>query len=183
MSVPAEIKAQTEAKLAYYLSVAHSHYPNHKLVSPKLSFDKSTQRAGAFCTKTNTLFLSEYFMDPRQGHVDEMLDVTLPHEIAHWLDYSVNGTSYSRGGRRQLHGPKWRSIMRNVFNLPPEVTHRMELRYEFCPKIKKRESVKFSYSCNCDELHMITKYKHNKILNGSHYRCVRCKSRIQQTKG
>ena len=52
----------------------------------------------------------------------EILTVILPHELAHQVDYNLNGWY----ARKKHHGPEWCAIM-GAYGLPPEPYHRMEL--------------------------------------------------------
>ena len=53
---------------------------------------------------------------------DEMLQVTLPHELAHQIDYDLNGWKY----RAKHHRDSWKIIMVKI-GLPPEIYHTMVL--------------------------------------------------------
>lgn len=55
-------------------------------------------------------------------HEIEMLNVILPHEIAHQIDFILHGLPQNN----RWHGPTWAKIMVN-YGLPAKAYHQMEL--------------------------------------------------------
>ena len=70
-------------------------------------------------SEENVIHLSGKFM-PNNKH--EMLTVTLPHELAHQIDYNLNG--WKTGARH--HRASWKNIMVKI-GLEPEIYHKMVL--------------------------------------------------------
>jgi predicted SprT family Zn-dependent metalloprotease len=75
--------------------------------------------AGRNTSEENTYDLAGKFF---AKHADEMLRVILPHEIAHQIDFNLNG--WYKG--KKHHGAKWCAIM-EAYGLPPEPYHSMQL--------------------------------------------------------
>lgn len=101
---------------------------------------------------------------------EEFLKVTVPHEIAHLLDYHL----YKKWG----HGKTWKMIMRIFFNLEPKACSNMDLPPDV--KVKKNRMNTFIYVCACPgKVFEIGMRKHNLISGGRKFSCVRCRTRIQ----
>ena len=50
---------------------------------------------------------------------ERMLENTLPHELAHLIDFKVNLKTYAEMKRIPQHGYAWKYIMKNVFGAEP----------------------------------------------------------------
>lgn len=116
--------------------------------------------------------LNSYFVETGLDHI---LNNTIPHELAH----IVQKVLYPRA--KQAHGPEWKRIMRHVFNVEPSTYHSMDVAglYE-SGVIRTRKKNRHVYTCECTE-HLITKQRHNKVLNGHRYSCRQCRTRIVDT--
>jgi len=81
--------------------------------------NRLTSTAGYNWSENNTITLAaKYFIN---NH-DNMINVILPHEIAHQIDYNLNG--WYKGKRH--HGKLWHEIM-VLINQIPDPFHHMEL--------------------------------------------------------
>jgi predicted SprT family Zn-dependent metalloprotease len=78
-----------------------------------------TKTAGRCFMEANYIDLGTKFM---LAHYDRMLGEIMVHEIAHQVDYNLNGIP---AGNR-WHGPTWQSIMR-AYGVEPSTYHDMEL--------------------------------------------------------
>jgi predicted SprT family Zn-dependent metalloprotease len=78
-----------------------------------------TKTAGRCWMETNHIEIGTKFVI---AHYDQIMGETIPHEIAHQIDFNLNGTP--RGNR--WHGPTWQRIMQS-YGLPPETYHSMDV--------------------------------------------------------
>lgn len=81
-------------------------------------------------------------------NVDEMINDTVGHEVAHMIDYWVNGVNFYWKGRRRCqdqHGENWKSIMR-LLGQDPSRCHNMDTSNAVV-----RKSTKHIWQCGCSE--------------------------------
>lgn len=118
-------------------------------------------RSGKTCLRINKQLLAE--------NLDDYLNNTIPHEVAHLI---VNWQSRNKRQRPRPHGPEWRAVMQNCFNLSPKRCH----SYQTTPaRIVPRP---FLYSCNCRE-HHLTSIMHNRISRSYQALCKACKTPVK----
>lgn len=84
----------------------------------------------------------------------------IPHEMAHWLVFHL-----ANGPRLKPHGHEWKTVMRDLFGLPPRVTHRLD--------VSRARSAPYCYRCRCGE-HYFTPQRHAQRRKGRRYRCRQC---------
>src|SRR5699024_10015094 len=102
-----------------------------------------------------------------QSHLREMLDVTVPHEVAHVAIHR----RYNRGRVRvRPHGPEWKALMQ-AFGVSDETCHHL-------PVTPSRQLRGVRYACGCDEPAWLTSIRHRRAQNGTVYRCRRCGERL-----
>lgn len=100
-------------------------------------------------------------------HFDYSLANTVPHEVAHYVIYSLYGLKTVRP-----HGKEWKDLMLQ-FGAKPSRTHLLNL--EGLPTRRHR---RHQYRCNCSE-HLITTRRHNMIQQGKvRYFCRLCKGEL-----
>lgn len=88
---------------------------------PEILLSKRMTRVAGYCeTDLNKITLSVPFLEQ---HWDNMLNVILPHEMAHGIDYILNGWYL----RKRHHGKHWRDIMEKI-GQNPNPYHSMELK-------------------------------------------------------
>lgn len=110
-----------------------------------------------------------YHQNPTQ-----YLSTTVPHEVAHWIDIELHGLN-RKNGRWDLHPNSWKTIMVNVFKLPPKVTN--DQKY-VVPTT--RITKKYPYTCNCENVtHCMSSQIHNKILSGRNFVCTNCRGKLK----
>ena len=89
----------------------------------------------------------------------------IPHEIAHLIVFAV-------WGKVKPHGKEWQSVMQNIFGIPAQTTHSMD--------ISKVRGVTFAYRCRC-QTHQLTVRRHRAVVRGDRqYTCRKCGSVLIQ---
>jgi len=88
------------------------------------------------------------------------LTKVVPHEMAHWLVRHLEG-----GEQLRPHGREWQTVMRQLFDLTPEVTHDFDTR--------RASPAPYRYRCVCRE-HAFSACRHRLALQGRRYRCRYC---------
>ena len=92
----------------------------NKFSCPKIVLNNRFSRtAGCNFQAENTIDLAAKFFIKNHA---EMLTVILPHEMAHQIDFNLNGPSEKKCG----HGKKWCEIMVQL-GLPANKYHSLEL--------------------------------------------------------
>lgn len=93
----------------------------------------------------------------------DSLEVTVPHEVAHYVTDMLFGM-----GRVRPHGAQWQSVMR-AMGADPRVTAAYDLS-----GIPVRRQRRFVYRCACRE-HRLSACRHNRIRSGAtRYSCRAC---------
>lgn len=95
-------------------------FPELKGNCPKIIMsNRLTKSAGYNRSEENTVTLGTKFF---VKHKDNMLNVILPHELAHQIDYNIFG--WYKG--RKHHNKEWCGIMMTL-GLDPDPFHTMEI--------------------------------------------------------
>lgn len=127
----------------------------------ELSFDIKGGIAGQahlnvrreYRVRLNSLLLHDNF--------DEMLNQTLPHEMAHIIAFDKHGDVG--------HGNIWKNVMRGM-GLRPDRTHRYNMS-----KVRKH-----TLYCNCRTHHVSTRM-YNLVAKGQHRKCMACHTAVRTT--
>lgn len=91
----------------------------------------------------------------------EYIDQTIPHEVAHIVQYQVFP-------RCRGHGRAWKRIMR-AFGKEPRRCHEYDLS-----TVKVRRQKRHEYACAC-RVHHLTTVRHNRVRRGqTNYSCKTC---------
>lgn len=146
------------------------HYGLGPLPEPTLDFSLRGKMAGQAGWRVKSLgrrkqaqdFRLRFNLEAYALHPADMLDDTVPHEIAHLVVVARFGPG------RKPHGPEWQEVMRECFGLAPRRTHQLALtparNVERC----------FIYACKCRE-HQLTSIRHERVRRGrSIYSCKSC---------
>lgn len=156
-----------------------ANVPSLNVKSIELFPAKFKSSSGVAITKRGgyQIDINSFFVD---HHLDQVLNTTIPHEISHIIQWVV----YPRA--KQAHGPEWRKIMRYVFGIDDAKTyHSLDTSKLYEDGIvKKKAKTRHIYICGCSDdnnIHTITKNRHNKIQNGVIFRCVECKVAVIDT--
>ena len=95
-------------------------FPELKGDCPKIILSNRLTKTGGYnLSEENTVTLGNKFFAKNS---DTMLNVILPHELAHQIDYNLHG--WTKG--RKHHNSKWCGIMM-ILGLSPDPYHTMEL--------------------------------------------------------
>ncbi len=98
-------------------------------------------------------------------HMDEGLNDTVPHEVAHYIVDMI----WDGKGRPKPHGGLWHDIM-GLFGIEePQITHNTDVS-----GIPARRQRTHRYLCSCRE-HQLSTTRHNRVQrNKMNYRCRDC---------
>lgn len=99
------------------------------------------------------------------SHPTEMLDDTVPHEVAHVVIFRLYGR------RAKPHGEEWKALMR-AFGIDPRPCHTL-------PAEPTRQLKRFRYDCACEEPAMLTSIRHRRAQQGTDYMCRRCGEKLR----
>ncbi len=100
--------------------------------------------------------------DLLERYPDEMLNHTVPHEVAHIVTAVLYG--------KLDHGPAWQSVMA-FFDRPATRCHQMQAE-------PARRHKKHRYQCQCGE-HMVGSKVNTRISKGKVYLCSKCTSPLK----
>ena len=169
--VPAKVKAEVEAKLRACIKAAEDHFIGQTFAFPKVLYTKRGVTAGTATLSTWTVnFNSVLLME----NLEDFINRTVPHEMAHLIDYQINPENFERGnlrytrrgvsrGKRSVHGPSWKRIMM-LFGAPTSAYHSYDVSNA---KVKKRGQTKFEYVCKtCGEKMHLGAKRHAKMASG-----------------
>jgi SprT protein len=150
-------KAEVEEAITKALNAFEKHF-DRSFKRPAVVFDLKGHVAGyanAERIRLNTELLTT--------HHDDMINRTVPHEVAHVVQRELYPKSKSHGG-------EWQYLM-HILGLPADTTH----SYQTTPaRVRRREYV---YGCDC-EPHYVTITLHRRLQQGKVYVCRKCNSQL-----
>jgi len=120
---------------------------------------------GTYYTKKNSGLITisrEYLKE----NTEQMIEVTVPHEVAH----IYVGAYYKNA--KQVHGPEFRHVMRQI-GVDPSTHHSMKR-----PEGLGRSMTKFVYTCPCHKEFFLSPRLHKGIQDGNTRYCKSCKKDI-----
>ena len=134
-----------------------------------VSFDLTGRAAGMYRSgrgqrviRYNPYLFAKYF--------DNNLDITVPHEVAHYITDRLYGLRNIRP-----HGAEWQAVMR-ALGAEPRATAHYDLE-----GIPVRRQRRFSYRCDCNT-HQLSTARHNRIRRGqATYYCRGCGAALAAT--
>lgn len=103
-----------------WLKLQKQHHGLRCAIRPIIKINnRFSKTAGRCLVEYNIVELgSKFFVD----YFDEILKVTLPHELCHQADVNLHGIPQNN----RWHGPTWQKIMLQ-YGLPPDTYHSMEI--------------------------------------------------------
>lgn len=145
------------------LQIAEAYYKRPFLLSA-VTFDLTGQAAGMLrVSRAKSIFTIRYNRALLEASPNEILNQTVPHEVAHLVAFQQFGFGI------KPHGREWAGVMRSVFGRSPDRCHSMDTSIA--------TGASFVYRCSCEADIVVTKQKHAKIQK-SLYRCKKCSSVI-----
>lgn len=169
-NVPANIKARIERKLLDCIKVAETHY-RQTFKYPTVSYNLRGRTAGvAKCNRWEVDFNSVLLME----NVDDFIERTVPHEMAHLVDYKLHPENFkstvtrTRSGRirrtkRDIHGMTWKCIMM-LFGASTDRCHTYDTTNA---QVKKKTSAKHVWKCSCGVEMKLGPVRHNRMMSGN----------------
>lgn len=112
-----ERKDAIDMKLASLLVICHFRY-SLQLPPPKVEYVTGVRYAGKAYIRENRIVLCQDFLEK---NFDDMVNETLPHELAHLVAFKLFP-------KCKPHGFVWQSIMIEWFNVPPLRCHNYDTR-------------------------------------------------------
>lgn len=167
---------QTEEKVYSCLYQAEQFYGAEFPVSA-ISFDLKGRAAGQVRFPVNkqlfsrNLPLIRFNADLLKQNAEPFISEVVPHECAHVIVYHRYTQKFAlKKHRPKPHGIEWQTVMRDVFNLEPRVTHNFALQTS--------KARLFNYQCSCEQkIHQVSVIRHNKMKRGvTRYLCRACGS-------
>lgn len=159
MDALAAIKCAEDKFLDVY-QWAELHYAR-RFELPELRFDLHGLTAGLAYPKRHLIRLNLSLL---RAHFEDFVSDTIPHEIAHLLNGTINGLG------AKPHGSEWREIMADM-GLKPLVCHTYA-----ASRVRGRIRKIFYYACACaGHKHTFTAIRHKRAAAGVKYRCATCK--------
>lgn len=127
---------------------------------PDISFRRSGKNAGtAFLHQNRINFHPILFRENKAAFYSDVI----PHEVSHLI-------TFHRFGRVKPHGSEWQWVMSDIFHVSPSTTHNFD--------ITSLGIKTFSYQCGCGDVSLSIR-RHNNALQGTKYRCRRCKETLR----
>lgn len=149
VKVPADIQKRVSDKLAEGCVIASRHY-NQSFSMPHVSYKLRGMVAGYAQASLWTIKLNAQLLIE---NVDDFIDRTVPHELAHLICDRVYpqrvGITFARSGRirrqkRESHGYNWQSVMRVLGCDDITRCHTYDVTNS---KVQKKNGKQFQYRC------------------------------------
>ena len=180
ITVSPELRKACEAKMEETLDICRKKY-GKDIPTPPLKFAHLGRRAG-ICqyvmpswinnhTTTATIIINPDFF---VKYYDDMLNDTVPHEVAHYISVFIHGE------RGSGHGWLWKSVM-HAIGLSGDRCHTYSME-----GVKTRRPMPFKYTCGCDDgtkEHLVSSVIHRKhqlalSVGRKGYRCQKCRQHL-----
>ncbi len=167
-----------------------AHY-NRTFTRPTTRFDLTGTTAGTADPRTHVLRFQPVLA---AGHWDDFLNNTVPHEVAHLVDYDVNNkleaqmqarmaavqnqAMFGNWGRRarrpkrDIHGDSWRAVMRVL-----GINYAARCHQYDTTQVARRKA-RHEYKCACGATLQVGPKHHNAILRGARIQHKACRGVI-----
>jgi len=155
--VTAEVKAKVEAKLRTCHAMAEAHY-NRKFDFPSISYTVRGTTAGTATGSKQVNFNPVLLME----NTDLFISRTVPHELAHCLDYVINPQNHTRTWSRRkrvVHGADWKRVMAVIGAADATRCHKYDTA-----NARVKQKVRHEWVCNdCAAKMELGPKRHNKM--------------------
>jgi predicted SprT family Zn-dependent metalloprotease len=173
------LQSRIDTKIDNCLTLCEQHF-NRKFDKPTFGLFDSTRNAGfAYPQRWHVELSRNFLLDP--VNQEEVINVTLPHEVAHLITSAVYPQIRTSGTKQEVHGSNWRHVMQ-LFGLPGDRCHRMELSGDRA--ITSRTKAIHPWQCTkCNSTVMLTTTRVNQIRSGHliwHTSCGRDGSLVER---
>jgi len=146
-------KREFEVQLQYWLDkarIAFGELPHFDLVY--FAKGKTAGFWRAYRESYGRRHALEFNVEAIENHFEDMVQNTIPHEIAHMIDFHLHGRSSG-------HGRRWQAIMLKL-GVQPKRCHTMQLS-------SARRTKQFRYVAQCGTEIWLSTQRHNKVQRGS----------------
>lgn len=158
-SVSHVINMQVIRQLCHYLCLAEQHF-GRLFPMPTVTYQLRGMKAGVAYLQKNEIRLNRVLLLENTSY---FIQQVVPHELAHLVVFQVFG-------RVLPHGKEWKNVMKNVFHLPAEIYHNLN--------VERVQGKTFLYRCAC-RTHHLTSQRHNKVKKQSAvYFCRECRTSL-----
>lgn len=128
-----------------------------RFVQPTLTYNQRGRIAASAVLQKNIIKINATLF---AQNTDYFLSHIIAHELAHIMVYQLYGQ------RVKPHGIEWKKVMMEVFDLPAQVTHTLDVK-----DVAMRE---FAYTCSCQTV-ALSLIRHNRVVNKKQsYICRKC---------
>jgi len=168
MQVTNDVRQRVEQKLRESIKLAERHY-GQQFEFPTIRYAKRGTTAGtASYNRWEVNFNAVLLME----NIDKFIDRTVPHEMAHLIDYQLHPWNFDQGAKRKLHGPSWKAIMR-VMGGPTTRCHDYDTTTS---RVSNPTRVKYLYKCEtCGRDMFLGPKRHLRMSSGiTRYRMQGC---------
>lgn len=165
VEVPPEVKQEVTQRVLWALVRAGKAYDKTFEV-PTIVYDKQGKVAGTarfseWKININSILLME--------NKEDMIEHTVPHEVAHLVAYKLFGT------RIQSHGLEWQRVM-GVLGLPADRCHQYDTTNS---RVRTKPTVLYHCSCGKEfKLGLVRHRRHQASGNKTFY-CKLCRSYLE----
>lgn len=141
---------------------------NITIKAPTVTYDLKGTTAGMAVfdrlTKTGNIRINNALL--YTDHYEDMIQDTVPHEVAHIVARQVYGNI-------KPHGKEWQYVMA-LLGLSATRCHDYDVTHS-------RTHIKFTYTCRCGPIHKVGSALHTKMQSGRHRTCKACRTRLHYT--
>jgi len=149
-------KAEFVQRVRDCLALARQKYPTFTLEDKDLPivFYKKGHAAGkaVWTTGAETVYNIEFSVEAIGLEWDDMVNETIPHEVAHIVDRFIHGRSNN-------HNKVWKVIFRSLGGVKLKSTHNYAVT-------KARKTTKILYRATCGTEIWLTKRMHSQVQQG-----------------
>jgi len=173
MHVPAEVRKRVEDKVREGIEKAEKHY-GRKFKMPSFDYNLRGTTAGIAKVELNHMsFNSTLLMENVEDFIG---DNTVPHELAHIIDYIINPGNFEsdlvwtrrgyRRSKRDIHGASFKYIMETVLGTSQSTRCHS---YDVTNAKVSKTMYMYKCTCGCEETALFSGKRHNAVMRGATY--------------